>query len=931
MEKKRSVYLILISVLILSAFPSGSIFSQDGTGVSFARQQALKLIEVLSPAEKVGQLFLLTFDGAEISAESPLFDLIQNYHIGGVVLQQRNGNIPTGASKEDLRELIASIQTLAQDRAGAEDGQPSLNEDAYIPLFIGASQIGGSYPYDDIFSGLSPLPSPMAIGATWDANIALSAGEMMGGELESVGVNLLLGPPMDVLDITYTETTSGLGVRTFGGDPYWVGKMGAQYITGLHRGSNGRLAVIAKHFPGRGATDRLPDQEVATVRKSLEQLKIIELAPFFRISEIGTAIPASITDGLMTSHIRYQGFQGNIRATTKPVSFDQNAIDLLMSLSPLKEWRNDGGLLVSDDLGSQSINRFFNPNGQFIDGRQIAKNAFLAGNDLLYIDELISTDDKDRFETYRKTIEFFQQKYLEDAAFAEKVDESVVRILTIKFEIYGAFNIERVVSTVNAFPVSIDASALQFQIARKAATLIDPTQSQLSELITAPPQFSDRIIIFTDSQTIVPCEGCEALEIFPVNELQKTILGLYGPDGSGQISANRIVSYSFRELSDYLTTPINRPELNQNFSSAKWVIFALREITPGEPGADALQQLIAENQVLLQNKHVIVFSFDAPYYFDATEISAFTAYYALYSKLPAFIEVAARILFQEINPTSASPVSIPGIGYDLIKSMNPDPNQIIPLEVDIKAAELLATEQQAENSPLPDTPVFKLGDILPVITGSIRDHNGNPVPDGTIVTFTMGKQGDATTIQQVGAQTTEGIAKASFALLNPGMHEIKVVADPAVNSEILVLDISEQKTTVSEIIPTLISPVDELESEQPGLAGELSVESIQPNSKIAEWALATLLAWLFGLAVYFIIGDYFLLFENFLISGSGIVGGLVNTVWMLLNLPGTTPRVGANGFVRLGLVVLLGVVFGAFCGWILLRLRLVKLGEQRSE
>ncbi len=75
-----------------------------------------------------------------------------------------------------------------------------------------------------------------------------------------------------------------LGVRTFGGDPFWVGEMGKAFIAGLHQGSEGRMVVISKHFPGRGGSDRPADEEVATVRKSLEQLKQIELAPFFSVT-----------------------------------------------------------------------------------------------------------------------------------------------------------------------------------------------------------------------------------------------------------------------------------------------------------------------------------------------------------------------------------------------------------------------------------------------------------------------------------------------------------------------------------------------------------------------------------------------------------------------------------------------------------------------
>ena len=97
------------------------------------------------------------------------------------------------------------------------------------------------------------------------------------------------------------------------------------------------LVPVAKHFPGRGSADRPSGDEVATVRKSLEQLKQIELAPFFAVTG-NSSDAADRADGLLVSHIRYQGFQGNIRATTKPVSFDQQALTQILALP-----ENSGG------------------------------------------------------------------------------------------------------------------------------------------------------------------------------------------------------------------------------------------------------------------------------------------------------------------------------------------------------------------------------------------------------------------------------------------------------------------------------------------------------------------------------------------------------------------------------------------------------------
>ena len=84
---------------------------------------------------------------------------------------------------------------------------------------------------------------------------------------------MLLGPSLDVVESPNPSAQIDLGTRVFGGDPFWVGEMGKAYISGLHAGSNSHMVVIAKHFPGRGGSDRSPEEEVATVRKSLEQLK----------------------------------------------------------------------------------------------------------------------------------------------------------------------------------------------------------------------------------------------------------------------------------------------------------------------------------------------------------------------------------------------------------------------------------------------------------------------------------------------------------------------------------------------------------------------------------------------------------------------------------------------------------------------------------
>ena len=400
--------------------------------------KARNLMVNMTPEERIGQLFLVSFKGTDIGPDSGIYRLITEHHIGGIVLRADNDNFtgPTDTVPQ-AAELVRGLHEIAwqasQAKSEVEDSQ-APETTGYIPLFVGISQEGDLYPTDQIINGLTAIPSPMAIGATWDPQLAQAAGLVMGKELRAVGFNLFLGPSLDVLDVTLTLNSDDLGVRTFGGDPFWVSEMGKAYIRGLHLGSRDEMAIIAKHFPGRGSSDRLPEEEVATVRKPLEQLKQVDLAPFFAVTSPETD-PLSIVDGLLVSHIRYQGLRDNIRDVTPPVSLDATALNQVLNLQPIAGWYSNGGLVVSDNLGSNAVRRFYDPTMQTFDARTVARNAFLAGNDLLYLNNFIETIDGDSETTIIKTLDSFVQKYNEDPAFAELVDRSVARILALKIKL----------------------------------------------------------------------------------------------------------------------------------------------------------------------------------------------------------------------------------------------------------------------------------------------------------------------------------------------------------------------------------------------------------------------------------------------------------------------------------------------------------------
>jgi beta-N-acetylhexosaminidase len=280
MRTNRLIPLLITAFLLIISFPltpaSGDINQQDNNPDSSARE----ILERMTPEERVGQLFLVTFLGTDVDSDTQIHKLINNHHVGGVILLAENDNFISPPN--NLNETWSLINQLQVSRySNSQNNSETLEQEllpppVYVPLLIGISHEGDGYPNDQILNGLSPLPSLLSIGATWNTDLARQVGSLAGKELSDLGFNLIFGPSLDVIENPFMQGANQLGNRSFGGDPYWVGEMGRAYIRGLHEGSDESMIVVGTHFPGLGSADHVPVEEVATVRKSLEQLKQIE-------------------------------------------------------------------------------------------------------------------------------------------------------------------------------------------------------------------------------------------------------------------------------------------------------------------------------------------------------------------------------------------------------------------------------------------------------------------------------------------------------------------------------------------------------------------------------------------------------------------------------------------------------------------------------
>ncbi len=754
------IFLLLLFVLLLNSSNPLIVVAQD---VADEPDPVIEAIfEALTPIERVGQLFMVSFKGDTVDPASDIAELVQTYRIGGIVISAQNGNFSNDADTPlEVLTLTNNLQRLAEQSPPVVESAegnvlttttsltPTIST-LPLPLFIAVDHEGDEFPYTQIRGGMAPIPNLMALGATWNPENAYQVGEVVGHDLSLLGVNMLFGPSLDVLDNPRLGQNNSLGTRTFGGHPHWVGKMGKAYVEGIHQGSEGQLLTIAKHFPGFGSSDREINQGVPTILKSLDDLRAVELLPFFEVTHLNTsenpatlenqADPedqtdlknqAGVVDGLMTAHMRYQGLQGNV-----PISLDARNLPAILASEEIAPWRNAGGLVVSAPLGVPAALESIAADKNNFPARRLAQDAFLAGSDILLLSDFAFNTEgsKTEADNIKDAIGFFQERYANDPNFQTAMDRAVRRIIKAKVKLYGEdlFNTQtqRAVDDleqIGTIPIDLN------QIAQASVTLITPATQEGISSLPNPPQPDENILIFTDDRLGRDCPDCLEFPLIATNALEQTLLQSFGPNATGQVSPSQINSLSFADLKAVVDEEANgNTETEELIESADWIIFAMLNIDPEQhPQSDAVRLLLRNRFDTLRNKNLVLFAFNAPYFLDETEISQLTAYYGFYSKTEDYLEAAAKLIFQQFEPTGASPVTIPAIGP---LELNPDPNQLIQLEPIHKIdseGKVIPLEAPFENNAID----LEVSEGIRFKTSNILDGNGNSVPDGTPVDF----------------------------------------------------------------------------------------------------------------------------------------------------------------------------------------------------
>lgn len=275
--------------------------------------QIEELLAQMTIEEKLGQLFMVFFEGTEFSPA--LERTIQELHVGGILIFHINVG--------PVEELAATI-AAAQDAAAASGAQ--------IPLFVAVDHEGGLI---DRFGGrLTLFPGPMAIAATGSVENARAVAEAMSAELRALGINMNLAP---VVDVNNNPNNPVIGSRAFGSTPEIVTSFSLAMLEGFQRGN---MMTTAKHFPGHGDTAIDSHSDLPVIDKELAQLQALELVPFAAAIDAGT-------DVIMTAHVAVPSLTGDPEL---PATFSRAILTDL-----LRESMGFDGLIAADSLGMGAL------------------------------------------------------------------------------------------------------------------------------------------------------------------------------------------------------------------------------------------------------------------------------------------------------------------------------------------------------------------------------------------------------------------------------------------------------------------------------------------------------------------------------------------------------------------------------------------------
>lgn len=366
-----------------SETPAQTAQEQIGMSREDAVYAAMDYLKTMSLEEKVGQLFVVNLEQLDDSRgdfyehrkiTEQMKENLQKYHVGGVILFSRNIE-----KRKQTKRLIRRLQ-----------------KNAGTSLFISVDEEGGDVARigNNEKMKTTKFPTMEEIGQRENADYVYDMAATIGKEIGELGFNVNYAP---VADVKTSELNKEIGTRSFGADPEKVSEMVDAYIQGL---KSQNICTTLKHFPGQGSSSGDTHQGSVDIDSSIVSLRKTDFKPFKAGIESGA-------DFIMVSHISVS----KVTESSEPASMS----DLIMT-TILREELGFEGIIITDAFDMASITDNYTAG-------EAAYGSFKAGADIILMPQNLE-------EAYKAVLE----KAQEDEDMEKRLDDSVLRILQLKFE-----------------------------------------------------------------------------------------------------------------------------------------------------------------------------------------------------------------------------------------------------------------------------------------------------------------------------------------------------------------------------------------------------------------------------------------------------------------------------------------------------------------
>ncbi|MCE9500901.1 MAG: beta-glucosidase, partial [Leptospira sp.] len=207
----RTFALAGLVFLILVPQSSSSVEPDSGNVKKEISEIASRIVSKMTDEEKIGQVIHISIP--ENFLDEIAIAEIEKIKPGGIILFGKNMG-----TKDEIRDLTKSLQS-------------EMKKKDLPPLLISTDQEGGRVIRAK--KGVTEFPGAMATGQTGNKSFAYSIGKITSFQLNSLGINLLLAP---VMDINNNPENPVINTRSYGSTLGTVSDFATLYELGAREG-----------------------------------------------------------------------------------------------------------------------------------------------------------------------------------------------------------------------------------------------------------------------------------------------------------------------------------------------------------------------------------------------------------------------------------------------------------------------------------------------------------------------------------------------------------------------------------------------------------------------------------------------------------------------------------------------------------------------